>query len=123
MQGDCLSAILFVFYLAMCLRIPLHTKTKGFLINHTYADDITFAGTNKQQIDEIEEKMAKQLDRYNLKINASKTEKYKIPRPKPPPTTTTTVQELLQHKDNRVNWSELRLNKMQCMWKMGMRRV
>ena len=31
MQGDCLSAILFVFYLAMCLRIPLHTKTKGFL--------------------------------------------------------------------------------------------
>ena len=97
MQGDCLSAILFVFYLAMCLRIPLHTKTKGFLINPTYADDITFAGTNKQQIDEIEEKMTKQLDRYNLKI----------PRPKPPPPTTTTVQELLQHKDNRVNWLEL----------------
>ena len=70
----------------MCLRIPLHTKTKGFLINPTYADDITFAGTNRQQIDEIEEKMTKQLDRYNLKINASKTEKYKIPMTK---TTTT----------------------------------
>ena len=61
MQGDC--GILFSY-------VPENTITyEGFLINPTYADDITFAGTNKQQIDEIEEKMTKQLDRYNLKIN------------------------------------------------------
>ena len=46
MQGDCLSAILFIFYLAKCLEKPIETEIKGFLINPTYADDLTIAGTN-----------------------------------------------------------------------------
>ena len=69
-QGDCLSAILFIYYLAMCLRLPLKTKMKSFMINPMYADDITFIGTNEHQIDEIEAKMANHLNKYNLKINA-----------------------------------------------------
>ena len=31
LQGDCLSAILFIFYLAKCLQNPIKTKMKGFL--------------------------------------------------------------------------------------------
>ena len=105
-QGDC--AILFIFYLAKCLKIPIHTKVKGFLINSTYADDITIAGTNTRQIDEINEKMTEKLTKYNLKINQGKTERYQIPRPKPPPPPPTTLKELLQHKVDRIiNYSEL----------------
>ncbi len=31
-QGDCLSAVLFIFYIAKCLEKPIRTKIKGFLI-------------------------------------------------------------------------------------------
>ena len=47
MQGDVLSAITFIFYLAKCLRRPIKTKMKGFLSTPKYADDITYAGTSK----------------------------------------------------------------------------
>ena len=49
MQGDILSAILFIFYMAKCLKKPIKTKTKGFLSKPKYADDITYAGTSKPQ--------------------------------------------------------------------------
>ena len=107
MQGDCLSAILFIFYLAMCLRQPIHTKTKGFFINPTYADDLTLAGTNEQQINDTEHVMVDRLTDYNLMVNASKKEKYQIPRPPPPAPPPPTLQELHEHRDNRVNWSAL----------------
>ena len=42
MQGDVLSAILFIIYLAKCLRRPIHTRQKGFLLQPKYADDITY---------------------------------------------------------------------------------
>ena len=80
MQGD----ILFIFYLAKCLEKPIETKIKGFLINPTYADDLTIAGTNQMQVNELEQKMSTQLEKYNLNVNAEKTEKYELPRPPPP---------------------------------------
>ena len=107
MQGDCLSAILFIFYLAMCLRRPIHTKTKGFLINPTYADDLTLAGTNEQQIDETEVIMVERLEQYNLMVNETKKEKYKIPRPPPPPPPPPTLDDLMEHRESRTNWSAL----------------
>ena len=107
MQGDCLSAILFIFYLAMCLRLPFHTKTKGFLINPTYADDLTLAGTNERQIEDTETQMTERLTDYNLHVNATKREKYQAPRPPPPPAPPPTEKELLEHKANRTNWSAL----------------
>jgi len=61
MQGDCLSANLFIFYLAMCLRKPIYTKTKSFLINPSYPDDRTLAGTNHQQITDKEKVMVDRL--------------------------------------------------------------
>ena len=71
MQGDCLSAVLFVLYLAKCLRLPTKTKMKGFCIKPKYADDLTFIGTSKIEIDEIEAKIPVQLRKYNLEINTS----------------------------------------------------
>ena len=46
MPGDVLSAIMFIFYLAKCLRRPRKTKMKGLLSTPKYADDITYAGTS-----------------------------------------------------------------------------
>ena len=107
MQGDCLSAILFIFYLAMCLRQPIHTKTKGFLINPIYADDLTMAGTNNPQITDTETVMVNRLDDYNLKVNGTKKESYEIPRPPPPPPPPPTMEQLLEHKNNTNCRSEL----------------
>ena len=89
------------------LQKPIKTKTKGFLVNPTYADDITIAGTNKQQIDELEEKIPQKLEEYNLTVNADKTEKYEIPRPPAPPPPPATMEVLLKHKNDRILWSDL----------------
>ena len=57
-QGDCLSAVLFIFYLARSMytknkiRGP-SSKNSYFEINPQYADDITWASTTKDRIDHI----------------------------------------------------------------------
>ena len=107
MQGDCLSAILFIYYLAMCLRRPIHTKTKGFLINPSYADDLTLAGTDTRQTDDTEQQMTDRLTDYNLHVNPTKKEKYEIPRPPPPPPPPPTIEQLLEHQQNSIYRSEL----------------
>ena len=85
MQGNVLSAVLFILYLAKCLKQPIRTKMKGFLTTPKYADDITYAGTCKPQIDELEVKVPQRLDKYDLSVNTTKIEKYQIPKPPPPP--------------------------------------
>ena len=86
MQRDVLSAIMFIFYLAKCLRRPIKTKRKGFLWKPKYADDITYVGTSKSQINELEVKIPTRLNEYDLTANETKTEKYQIPKsPHPAP--------------------------------------
>ena len=79
---------------------------KGFCIKPKYADDLTFIGTSKIEIDEIEAKIPVQLRKYNLEINTSKTERYEIPRPEmpPPPPTTETLKKL---REDTICWSAL----------------
>ena len=91
----------------MCLKRPIHTKTKGFFIDPEYADDLTLAGTNNTQVHDTEKIMTKRLTEYNLKVNETKKEKYKVPRPPTPPPTPPTIDELLQHKENGLHRSEL----------------
>ena len=91
-----------VNYLAMCLRRPIHTKTKGFLIDPSYADDLTLGGTNEQQIDDTEIQMTDRLTEYNLKVNPTKKEKYEVPRPPPPPPPPPTIEQLLEHQQNSI---------------------
>ena len=47
-----------------------------------------------------------QLSKYNLTINADKSEKYEIPRP-PAPTPPTKMEVLIQQKNKNILWSEL----------------
>ena len=78
-----LSAVLFIFCLAQCLnedcgnnkplKYDLTTTNKNtFNVDPFYADDTTFAGTNKHgqnRLKEIEHKVKEQLKIYNLKSN------------------------------------------------------
>ena len=107
MQGDVLSAILFIFYLAKCLRRPIRTKSRGYLVQPKYADDITYAGISKRQIDELEIKVPARLNEYDLSANESKTEKYQIPKPPPPIPPPPSMATLLKHKADKPLWSEL----------------
>ena len=57
-QGDCLSAVLFIFYLARSMdtkKATTHPSKKNiyFEINPQYADDITWASTAEHRIDHI----------------------------------------------------------------------
>ena len=106
MQGDVLSAVLFILYLAKCLKQPITTKMKGFLTTPKCADDITYDGTCKPQIDELEVKVPQRLDKYDLSVNATKTEKYQIPKPPPPPPKPS-MDTLMKHKNDKQLWSEL----------------
>ena len=106
MQGDILSAMLFIFYLAKSLRKPIKTKMKGFLSKPKYADDITYAGMSPKQIDELEEKIPIRLKEYDLTANETKTERYQISKPPPAPPKPS-MESLMQHKDDKPLWSEL----------------
>ena len=120
MQGDCLSAVLFIYYLAECfnedcdnnkpLKYDLTSTSKDtFNVDPFYADDTTFAGTNeagKKRLNEIEDRAPKQLKIFNLKSNESKKEKFQIPRP-PTPTPPLPTLEELKEKNESILWSDL----------------
>ena len=108
-QGDCLSAVLYIFYLAKSLTpireciehkyasveqcgniLPEECKDHDYFrkteiknyfeIDPKYADDITWATTAKQRITYIKETQPSTLAKRNLVINESKTEDYEITR-------------------------------------------
>ena len=103
MQGDCLSATLFIFYLAQALNPPSdpiqdeHSytiqshaqikwktfikETNTFIISPKYADDTTWVSNNPEIIRSIKENIPPMLKNYNLQVNASKTEEYAVPFP------------------------------------------
>ena len=82
-QGDCLSPVLFIFYLARSMdtknkiRDPSSTNSY-FEINPQYADNITWASTTKERIDYIRNTIPNKLKERSLQINESKTEVYYI---------------------------------------------
>ena len=80
---------------------------KDFSIKPKFADDLTFLGKSKTEIDEIENKLPIQLKKYKLEINKTKTERYEIPRPEPPPPSPPNTEALLSHKEDRICWSAL----------------
>ena len=95
-QGDCLSAILFIVYLAYVLK-PLpqmaeridHTETlwsaldwlvhndvHNIEIDPKYADDITYIRSLQTKINQAERLIPPMLEEEGLFVNKSKTEKY-----------------------------------------------
>ena len=85
MQGDCLSAILFILYLSESLKNEsesLKNETKNIdisssiLIKPKYADDITYATTGKTISKYIKRTTPISLKKSELMINHSETEEY-----------------------------------------------
>jgi hypothetical protein len=116
MQGDCLSAVLFIYYLACALKEEQETtenkdhnyckkEEKEMQINPKYADDITYITTSKAIHQNTEKITSERLSKYNLMVNDTKTEVYQVPEEKketPPP------EPVLRENDGRKNlWSEL----------------
>ena len=60
MQGDCLSAVLFIFYLACCIN-EVEIRHENFIIKPKYADDTTYIATDKKEIEVIENMIPKCL--------------------------------------------------------------
>ena len=66
MQGDCLSALLFIFYLAECLHNERDGIEDSILIAPKYADDVTYALTNKTAQVELKRRIPVILDTHDL---------------------------------------------------------
>ena len=90
MQGDCLSAILFIFYLAHALAGHGHSITSNqplqenqnnatFTVQPKYADDITYASTSYTVINHTKVIVPEKLKNFNLQVNETKTEEYEVP--------------------------------------------
>ena len=97
-QGDCLSALLFIIYLALALKnLPTVTLREDYdkpiwsaldwmiprdihniKIDPKYADDLTFIRSVHNKLNQVERVVPITLAEYNLSINADKTEKYSI---------------------------------------------
>ena len=86
MQGDCLSAVLFVFYLAHVLKDERSSQDITItLVKPKYADDITYVTNDKRTFEQLQQETPSLLVAGHLKINHTKTELYEIPKPPPPP--------------------------------------
>ena len=85
-QGDCLSAVLFIYYLARALKDEARPVIDVY-IDPKYADDITYVTTCKSLIEDLKKTTPQRLKDYNLSANETKTEEYEAPdrRPAPPP--------------------------------------
>ena len=81
----------------------MHKDLKAFL-GIFYADDLTYATTSKNHRTDIKRETPKKLEKFNLHVNASKTEegeapdKRQPPRPPPPPA---------EDPKDKILWSEL----------------
>ncbi len=92
MQGDCLSAVLFIFYLAeyfaennenkAALKYNLtNNNDSDFNFDPYYADYTTFAGTNqhgKNRLKQIEEKLPKQMEMKTYQLTTQKQKDMKL---------------------------------------------
>ena len=102
-QGDCLSALLFIFYLGNIIKPFPEDITKAdhqgeifwseldWLINRDqqnlaidpkYADDITFIRSHQSKINQIKRILPEMLKEGNLEENKSKREEYHVPNEK-----------------------------------------
>ena len=89
-QGDCMSAILFIFYLACALQEDPHEQDqqdlKAFL-DVFYADDLTYATTSQEHRMQIKTDTPQKLKNYGLHVNETKTEEGEALDKRPPSTT------------------------------------
>ena len=107
MQGDCLSPVLFIFYLAKVLRNEREGNGGTFLIKPKYDDDITYITDDEELYQKLQAEIPILLEEGQLKVNRTKTELFVIPKPPPPDPPPPKIEELLEHKDDKICWSAL----------------
>ena len=93
-QGDCLSPILFIIYLAEALQPtfsitnPPHREDHNYcknvntniLIDQQYADDISWIANDVKEIQDLKREVPLILEDKNLIVNNTKTEEYEVVR-------------------------------------------
>ena len=62
----------------MCDHNYVECKESGLTIDQQFADDVGWATTSKNKTKQIEIEAEQKLNKRNLKLNKTKTEKYKI---------------------------------------------
>ena len=95
-QGDCMSALLFILYLAHALKPEQSAEDKGTRMNiitephpssgrkesitleGQYADHMFTITTHIEEKERLNRELPPQLKKFNLGVNESKTEDYKI---------------------------------------------
>ena len=77
-QGNCLSAVLFIYYLAKSTLKNKRPFEPAFTIEPKYADDITWATTSENVIKTVKDSIPSKLRTRNLIINEDKTEEFMI---------------------------------------------
>ena len=90
-QGDCLSPILFIIYLAEALKptrsiaVPSHIEDHMYsklnsllMIDQQYADDVSWITNNTVIKENLKKEVPTILKDKNLKVNEGKTEEYQI---------------------------------------------
>ena len=108
------------FYLAECLGeqsdltegLRFENRPGLFGVDPQYADDTTFGGTGKlgkERLDKIENQIPTLLKKFNRLYNqtSQKKEKYQIPKPAPAPEPPPTWEDLENHKNDKILWSDL----------------
>ena len=106
MQGDCLSAVLFIYYLSFalkCTSVKIQAHEEGiFYIEPKYADDITSVTLNDSGniMKSVDDQYPKALAEYHLQCNPTKVENHSVP-PK------TTVLPPSPDKTEGLIWSDL----------------
>ena len=90
-QGDCMSPILFIIYLAEAMKTlkelitpshkldhNYHHSFKRISIDQQYADDTGWATRDREEVRAIKQIAPKKLKEKNLGVNESKTEEYEV---------------------------------------------
>ena len=91
-QGDCMSTLLFILYLAHALTPeqspedqglrkniitephPTSGRKESITLEGQYADDMFIITTNKEEKERLKRELPPQLKKFNLGVNESKTE-------------------------------------------------
>lgn len=138
-QGDGLSPILFIVYLEWAIRDFLADLNKKVELDHTYAkemenqepgmtpylsyaDDTDFLGKDEKQMKGMEQQMKRSFEKWNLKVNLSKTELIKISRSEEAWKLSKKLGTLLGEEEEisrRKQLAQLALNRIWKVWLKG----
>ena len=76
---------------------------KDFLKTPKYANDISYAGASKQQINKMKKKVPEPLKKFQSTVKTNKVERFIIPSPPPLPPKPPNMETLISTKATNTN--------------------